>query len=490
MGLPGDRGLGSASVRVAALVLAAALLAGCLGSIGDRYYPTYGNFGYDVRHYDLKVTYDPASNELQGVATIRAKANVRLERFHLDLVGLTVHGVTVDGRPAPFVRDDHELVISPRQAVGATRIFEVIVDYSGVPTVLEGGGFYHTNDGGLTVGQPEVATTWFPVNDHPLDKAAYTFRVTVPNGLGVVANGVPRTPAEVRPGWTEHIWDARSPMASYLAIIAIGHWDVRDRREGGLRFIDAVDPNLGTLADASLTRQREMIDFLEDQFARSYPFEVAGAIVDDIFVGFALENQTRSFYDPIFFRIGLGDTVIVHELAHQWFGDDLALGRWQDIWLNEGFATYAEWLWAEHEGSATALQTFLFGYLSRPPTDVFWQLKIGDPTPEHLFEDPVYDRGAMTLGALRLLVGDADFFAILHAWADEHAGGNVTTPQFVALAERVSGRQLDAFFDAWLYTSGRPELTAAPPVAPDAAASSWAAQWRAGLEQRLAHGAR
>ena len=179
--------------RVVVLVATVAVLAtGCLGGIGDRYFPNYGNAGYDVHHYDLAVTYDPNTDVLQGVATITAKAQFDLTHFHLDLVGLTVHGVTVDGKPAPFSRDDHELVIDPRTTIGQGRIFTVIVDYSGVPTVLDGGGFYTTNDGALAVGEPEVATTWYPVNDHPLDKATYTFRVTTPNAYGVVANGVPR----------------------------------------------------------------------------------------------------------------------------------------------------------------------------------------------------------------------------------------------------------------------------------------------------------
>jgi aminopeptidase N len=481
--------------RVVVLVaIVAALATGCLGGIGDRYFPTYGNAGYDVHHYDLAVTYDPNTDVLQGVATITAKAQLDLTHFHLDLVGLTVHGVAVDGKPAPFSRDRHELVIDPRTKIGQGRIFTVIVDYSGVPTVLGGGGFYTTNDGALAVGEPEVATTWYPVNDHPLDKATYTFRVTTPNASGVVANGVPRAPIPARPGWTTQIWDARSPMASYLATIAIGAWDIRDRREDGLRIIDAVDPKLGNLADSSLARQSEILDFLATQFAHPYPFEVAGGIVDDLFVGFALENQTRPFYDPIFFRIGQGDTVIVHELAHQWFGDDIALGRWQDVWLNEGFATYAEWLWAEHEGSSTVEQTFIRDYLRFPANDPLWQLPIGDPGPTHLFDDAVYERGAMTLQALRVTVGDAKFFAILRAWADQQAGGNATTPEFVALAEQVSGMQLDPLFDQWLFTPGRPSLPAAAAAdaatAPTTASESWVDQWHAGLLVRLEQGAR
>jgi aminopeptidase N len=244
-----------------------------------------------------------------------------------------------------------------------------------------------------------------------------------------------------------------------------------------------------------LARQSEILDFLATQFAHPYPFEVGGGIVDDLFVGFALENQTRPFYDPIFFRIGQGDTVIVHELAHQWFGDDIALGRWQDVWLNEGFATYAEWLWADHEGLSTMEQTFIRNYLRFPADDPFWQLPIGDPGPTRLFDGAVYERGAMTLQALRLTVGDAKFFAVLRAWADQKAGGHATTPEFVALAEQVSGMQLDTLFDQWLFAPGRPPF---PPIPGAVAATArtttatenWADEWHDGLLFRLAHGAR
>ena len=472
------------------LVATVAVLAtGCLGSIGDRYFPNYGNAGYDVHHYDLAVTYDPNTDVLQGVATITAKAQFDLTHFHLDLVGLTVHGVAVDGKPAPFTRDDHELVIDPRTKIGQGRIFTVIVDYSGVPTVLDGGGFYTTNDGALAVGEPEVATTWYPVNDHPLDKATYTFRVTTPNAYGVVANGVPRAPIPARPGWTTQIWDARSPMASYLATIAIGAWDIRDRREDGLRIIDAVDPKLGNLADSSLARQSEILDFLATQFAHPYPFEVAGGIVDDLFVGFALENQTRPFYDPIFFRIGQGDTVIVHELAHQWFGDDIALGRWQDVWLNEGFATYAEWLWAEHEGSSTMEQTFLRDYLRFPANDPLWQLPIGDPGPTHLFDDAVYERGAMTLagaaphGRRREVLRHPPCLGRPAGRRKRHDA------RIRRAREQVSGMQLDTLFDQWLFTPGRPSCRRhrrrrgdRPPTT---ASESWVDQWHDGLLVRL-----
>ena len=348
----------------------------------------------------------------------------------------------------------------------------------------------------MVVGQPEVATTWYPVNDHPLDKATYTFRVTTPTRYGVVANGLPRTPdRDLARLDNARLGRALTPMASYLATIDIGTWDIRDRREGGRRIIDAVDPDLGGVADASLARQVGVHRLPRRRSSTTPIRSRPPARSSTTFLGFALENQTRPVYDPLFFLTGLGDTVVVHELAHQWFGDDIAVGRWQDIWLNEGFATYAEWLWAEHEGNATVEQQFLINYLFTPADDPFWELSIGDPGPAHLFAEPVYVRGAMTLQALRETVGDTDFFDILHTWADEQAGGNATTPEFIALAERVTGRQLDAFFHAWLDTGTRPALPVAAVAAGDAAQraaapDAWVAQWRAGLRERVERGTR
>jgi len=213
----------------------------------------------------------------------------------------------------------------------------------------------------------------------------------------------------------------------------------------------------------SFARQPEIIGFLGDTFGE-YPFEAAGGIVDNVFIGFALETQTRPVYSPFFFDFGDPNYgVIVHELAHQWVGDSLAVERWQHIWLNEGFASYAEWLWSAHEGEATEQEIFDFFYNDVFPAEdtFFWELPIGDPGPERLFDAPVYFRGAMTLHVLRLQVGDRDFFKILRDWTRMQAGGNVTTDEFIALAERVSHQQLDDLFDAWLFGTTRPELNAA-----------------------------
>jgi aminopeptidase N len=444
-------------------------VAGAAG-VGDPYYPTDGNGGYDVRHYRLDLRYDPASDRLDGRARIEARATQHLARFNLDLSGLEVERITIhhggDRRPATWTRSGSELVVTPERPLRQGADFMVAVRYGGVPgtvgAAMGGGGVLHTDDGAMVVGQPEVAATWFPVNDHPIDKATYAFRITVPDGVGVVANGLPIEQEPAAQGWTTHVWRARDPMASYLATVAIGRWDVRTRTgPHGIPIIDAVDPDLGDVADATLAQQDEMITFLEGFFGR-YPFETAGAIVDDqqpLF--FSLENQTRPVYSPATFFLPNPEATVVHELAHQWVGDDVTLARWSDIWLNEGFATYTEWLWQERGGGGRLVDIARFVHASIAPDDPFWQVVVGDPGVADLFANAVYLRGGLTLQALRQAIGDRDFFEFLRRWASQRSGGYGTTEELIALSERVAGRQLDALFERWLFTPGRPPLPAA-----------------------------
>ncbi len=537
--------------------------------IGDDYFPLDGNGGYDVDHYDLAITYDPATGVLQGTATIRAVATQDLSRFNLDLQGLTVRSIEVDRHATSYVRAGSELTVTPGSGVRRGARFTTVVRYDGVPEpVLDpfGGqsGFLASDDGALIVGQPDVAATWFPVNDHPSDAASYSFTVRVPAGTEVVANGQLRG-TRTRDGWSTWSWEARAPMASYLATASMGEFLIDTYSADGITFVDAIDPDLfeppvtprtgaqvaisqtadlsykrltrtisvpaggatmtfwvsrstepdwdyffvearhaggddwttlpeangltsestgnscpvwlgihpfltryqsdngdgtcapvgtpptgawhavtgteaawqqwtidlgayaggdvevslayasddvvqapgvaiddivvstgdgstsfeddgdtfdgwtvpgapagspgnendwiaagqddlppsiGDIASASFARQPEILRFLAGYFGR-YPFDAAGGIVDDVpALGFALENQTRPIYSPVFFTDSVsGDAVVVHELTHQWFGDDLRLARWKDIWLNEGFATYAEWLWSELRGT-------------------------------------------------------------------------------------------------------------------------------------------
>ncbi|MFI2709854.1 M1 family metallopeptidase [Micromonospora sp. NPDC018662] len=428
---------------------------------GDPYYPSYGNGGYDVANYTIKVRYDPDTDKLTGTATVRATATANLSAFNLDLAGLTVRSVTVDGAAARHARTDDELVVTPATGLTAGNGFVTEIRYDGKPTPLRTealgeGGWLHTADGAIALGQPESASTWFPVNDHPSDKATYDVEITVPKGLTAVGNGVPKGKSTAG-DWTTWRWSESSPMASYLTTVAIGKFRVTTGEHKGRPVWSAVTTQLPEGApDRSIARTVEVADYLESLFG-PYPFDAyGGVVVSDARIRYALETQSRPVYSAGFFRQGDNTDVVAHELAHQWYGDSVSIQRWQDIWLNEGLATYAEWLWAEHSGSSTVQRTFEQKYAGA--SGVVWRTPPGRPGVENLFGSSVYDRGGMTVHALRIAVGDTAFFTILRTWAAERKNGNATTADFVALAERVSGKQLDKVFDAWLFGTERPPV--------------------------------
>ncbi|MFE9189651.1 M1 family metallopeptidase [Micromonospora sp. NPDC007208] len=429
--------------------------------VGDAYFPTYGNGGYDVARYTVKARYDPAKDQLTGTTTVRATATADLSTFNLDLAGLTVSAVTVDGAPATHSRKRNELVIKPASGLINGNGFVAEITYAGKPKPLKNetlgdGGFLHTADGAIALGQPESASTWFPVNDHPSDKAAYDFEVTVPDGLTAISNGVPGGKASTG-GWTTWKWSEKSPMASYLSTLVIGKFRITTGEHKGRPVYNAVATTVAKgNADASIARTVEVADYLESVFG-PYPFDAyGGVVISDSRISYALETQSRPVYAASFFRQGENTEVVAHELAHQWFGDSVALAKWEDIWLNEGFATYAEWLWAEHTEAYTAKEAFDSRYAEMSAQ--VWRTPPGKPGAEKLFSESVYQRGGMTLHALRVAVGDKAFFEIVKTWAAEKRDGIATTAEFVALAERISGKQLDAIFDAWLYGTEKPDL--------------------------------
>lgn len=434
--------------------------------IGDPYFPLDGNGGYDVDSYTLDLHFDPDTDVLGGTATIVATATQDLSAFDLDFLGFDISSATVEGEDATTSRDGGELTVTPATDLADGAEFTTVIAYEGVPQPLDDdlglAGFIQTDDGALAVGQPHVAADWFPVNDHPADAATVDLTMAVPEGLQVVSNGA-LLGSTTQDGSTTWHWAAEEPMASYLVTVAIGHFDISQHEQDGIRYWDAVDPALDhqpagggatvrQVVDSSLAVEPEAISMLSDWFG-PYPFDVAGGIVDDVpDLGFALEDQTRPVYSPVFFSdVDSGEVVVVHELAHQWAGDSVRLARWRDVWLNEGFATYAEWLWGEHQGTATPQERF-DQLAELPAGDDFWRVAIGNPGPhaDQLFAQATYSRGAMTLQALRTEVGDDAFRQILRRWFASEAGQAVTTDDFIALAEDVSGRQLDDLFAEWL----------------------------------------
>lgn len=429
-------------------------------SAGDPYFPLSGNGGIDVRHYDLALTYTPPAAEpaplvgqLSGTATITLTATQDLDAFNLDLRGLTASSVTVNGKRADFRHHSgNELTVTPRPKLKKGRQATVVVRYAGDtgrPTDVADSlyGWVTTRDGAMVVNEADGAPTWFPVNDHPTDKATYAFHVTVPEGKVAVANGL-LTGSTTRDGWTTWNWDAPDPMASYLATSTVGDFELNSYTcPNGTPVIDAVDRDLPASASANLALTCDQLAFFETVFG-PYPFTSYGSIVDDDSVGYALETQTRSFYSR-----SAPESTMAHELSHQWVGNDVSPAQWRHLWLNEGWATYSAWLWTEHRGGRTTAEQ-LDLVLARP--DSFWQLDIADPGPVNMFDTPVYQRGGATLQALRERVGDQAFDEITRQWVSRHAGSTATTQDFIALSEEVSGQELDAFFEMWLSTPARP----------------------------------
>jgi aminopeptidase N len=487
--------------------------------IGDSYFPLDGNGGYDVQHYALDLAYSPDSDVISGTTTVTAVATQNLSAFNLDfdtrdvngddsivISSITVNGVAASwslattqisastGQPQVEGSADEnatpprtELTVVPPAGIPLGATITTAVTYSGVPIVISDAfgpaGVFPTPTGAVIVGQPRVAASWFPSNDHPSDKATFSTRMTVPTGLDVIGNGrlASQTTAA---GLDTFDWEMEKPMATYLATATVGDFATSTETVAGITYFDAIDPTLfdrdvegapgvkvGDIASQIFATEPDVIDFLSTYFG-PYPFSEAGGIaigyidegdptatppVEPSDLPYALENQTRPIYPAWAFPADVDAGVVVHELAHQWYGDNLSMNRWSDIWLNEGFATYAEWLWEEDQGGRTTQQNFDDAY-ARSTASPFWQTVVADPGSAGIFDSAVYTRGAMTLQALRVEVGDPAFRAILLGWATEYSGTSVSTAQFVDYAESVSGRDLTEFFTTWIYTAGKPAL--------------------------------
>ncbi|MFF0739863.1 M1 family metallopeptidase [Streptomyces sp. NPDC004111] len=468
--------LAAATLLLAIPASAASFTPGAPG-IGDPYYPASGNGGYDVSHYDLRLKYQPTTDLLEGTATILATAKQNLSSFNLDL-GLKVSEVRVNGKVAKFVKEgEQELVVTPAAPLEKGKSLSVVVRYAGKPSEVKVGGYtawHRTSDGGVAAQEPDSAAWWFPSNDHPLDKATYDVSVSVPDGSTAISNGVLQSQSS-KLGWTRFAWRSNKPQASYLATLAVGKFDVTtDKTSSGLPVLNAYSKDLGDndgAARASIERSAEVTEWLEGVFG-PYPFNAIGGYVPNVTSGYALETQTRPFYSPKQFANGANVSVVVHELAHQWYGDSVSVHHWKDIWVNEGFARYSQWLWSEKEGEGTAQELADYAYASRTADDPFWQVKPGDPGPDKQFDIAVYDRGALAIQALRNAVGDEAFFQILKGWPKQYAYGNAKVSDFVKYAEKVSKKPLAELFDTWLY---QPEKPAAPAAAESRIARGYAA---------------
>jgi len=430
----------------------------------DPYLPGHGDRSWSAAHYALDLDYDLAGNRLRGEAVIDAVAEEALTRVVLDLAGLDVAKVSVDGRPpARYATRSNRLVVTLKAPLAAGSAFRLVVKYAGTPKPLidrhhGDAGWEELDDGVIVAGQPHGAPTWFPCNDRPDDKASYSIRVTTAADYTVVANG---ELAEKRRGSSTVTWryEQVQPMATYLATVQIGRYELRPYADTPVPMTAAVPADAGPGFEAAFGRQPDMMARFVEWFG-PYPFAAYTSVVTADDLEIPLESQGLSTFGRNFCRDDWGAIrLVAHELAHQWFGNDVTLARWQDIWLHEGFACYCEWLWSEASGGEST-DHWARHYQEKLST-LGQELVLADPGPELMFDDRVYKRGALTLHALRLSVGDDAFFGLLRDWVADHSGGSVTTEEFREYAAAKTGADLDGLFDAWLIGLELPDLPAA-----------------------------
>lgn len=428
--------------------------------VGDPYFPELGNGGYDAIHYTIDLAVNLNDNSIAGTVTMEAKATQSLSRFNLDFGGFTISNIVVNGKTATFERERRELMITPAEPIYNGNNFEVAVTYSGVPgkdidhvASVFSRGWQRYADGVFVASEPDGASLWYPCNDHPSDKAYYTIIITVDDPYVVAANGVLQD-VESANGKSTYTWVSNDPIASYLVTVNIAKFTRHDDT-----VVDGVpirnyfpENNLNTGIKA-FSETADMVAFF-NQAIGQYPFEAYGAVVANVSLPFALETQTISLFGR---NIFIGDTnaqvVIAHELAHSWFGDSISPATWRDIWLNEGFATYASMLWVEERyGKDTANKIMDSWYNAIQGKSTI----LGNPGRDNMFSQVVYLRGAWALHALRLKVGDDTFFKIIHTYQETFKYKNAQIEDFMAVAEAVSGQDLSAFFHGWLFEASVP----------------------------------
>lgn len=431
---------------------------GSAGS-GDPYFPLLGNGGYDVTHYTLDLSVDMGAGTIAGTATLEANTTQALSRFDLDYAGPAVSAVEVNGQAAGYNLDNGELVITPVTSLAAGMPFTTRVAYRGKPgsnlppgTPVFSQGWIPYDQGVMVASEPSGQESWYPLNETPADKASYTLRITVAKPWVVASIGVLESVTEDGEART-YLFETDNPVAPYLVTLGIAKFsleteagsDVPVRNYFGAGFLDS--------AKAGFSHIPDMITYYESLFG-PYPFEAYGVVAHNTRLGFSLETQTLTVFGNSF----TDEAVVAHELAHSWFGDSVTLARWQDVWLNEGFASFAARLWQEHaqgkDAASQAIRQAYQGQLSAESTG----FKLGDPGPDNLFSKQVYARGELTLDALRAHLGDEVTFKILRTYAQRYYHANATTADFISLADEVSGQKLDDFFQAWLYQARLPDI--------------------------------
>ncbi|MHA7295245.1 M1 family metallopeptidase [Arthrobacter sp. HLT1-21] len=434
----------------------------------DPYTPGHGSPDWTALHYDLDLDYRLASNRLVGRAVVTGRAagppSRLLRRIELDLAGLKVTKVSLgEGRVLRVSARGSRLVVTPGEPLTGGQEFTLDIRYGGNPLPLRSVwgelGWEELTDGVLVAGQPTGSPSWFPCNDLPSQKATYRIAVTTDANYRAICNGrlVSHTPRSSRGTW---VYDQPEPMATYLATVQIGRYQLDRSSTSPVPQFTAAPAGLRETARRALVRQPEMMSTFIDLFG-PYPFEAYTVVVTDDVLEIPLEAQSLSILGRNHLTIGWeSQRLIAHELSHQWFGNSLTADSWRDIWLHEGFASYAEWLWSEKSGNLSAAQRAADAWrkLAAEPED----LVIGDPGAVRMFDDRVYKRGALALHALRTAAGDQLFFTLLRSWTTQFRHRNVTTADLVAVADNVcagvAGFDAAGLLKPWLYRTRLPPL--------------------------------
>ncbi|WP_326626692.1 M1 family metallopeptidase [Streptomyces sp. NBC_01318] len=460
--------LATASATLVAATLPAPVPLG----IGDSLFPHLGNPGYDVLSYDIGFTYHGNNKPLDAVTTIDARTTEPLDRINLDFARGSVRSVDINGLRADFAAADEDLVVEAPGRLPAGVPLHITVRHTSDPSGDQNsGGWLRTSDGLAMANQADAAHRVFPSNDHPADKAYFTFRVTAPEELTVVANGLPA--GKVRQG-SSTTWTYRTahPMATELAQVSIGRSTVLERTgPHGLPVRDVVPTADAKDLERWLKKTPGQLEWMERQVGR-YPFETYGVLVADTKTGFELETQTLTLFERSVFTTGIYpewyvDSIMVHELAHQWFGNSVSPQAWSDLWLNEGHASWYEARYAE-EHAKRSLERRMRDAYTRSDS---WRAAGGPPARPvapspgekiSIFRPAVYDGSALVLYALRQEIGEPAFDQLERSWVRTHRDSTATTKDFVRLASQIAGRDLTAFFDGWLYRAKTPPMPGHP----------------------------
>lgn len=428
----------------------------------DPYLPTAGNFGYRVSRYELELEYKVAINRLAGTATVTTVTLAELQTFSLDLSSaLSVAKVTVNGkRPKHFRTDRDKLHITLADRLPAGAAMTVAVRYSGTPrpkrTPWGEVGFEELTEGALVAGQPNGASSWFPCDDHPSAKASFRIQIATESAYLTLANGKLLS-RRARAGMTTWTYEQSEPTSTYLITLQVGPYTRRRMAKNGVEIFSVLPDRLRREFDHDFGRQPQMMKLFVKLFG---PYPLADGytvVVTDDDLEIPLEAQGISIFGANHCDGRRGsERLVAHELAHQWFGNSVTAQRWRHIWLHEGFACYAEWLWSDHCGERSADDWAR--HYHRRLVDSPQDLVLADPGPQDMFDDRVYKRGALALHTLRRRIGDDAFFALLREWTSRYRHASVVTDDFIALAAQYTEDSLRPLWAAWLYSAEVPPL--------------------------------